>query len=141
MIVVCSQCGTLNQVPAERIGHGPNCGQCKSALLPDHPIELTDASFERFIAKNELPVVVDFWAAWCGPCRTMAPHFAEAASQMRGRALFAKLDTDAAPTVSARLGIRSIPTVAIFHAGRELTREAGARPAGEIVRWVEGEID
>ncbi|MFT3735202.1 MAG: thioredoxin TrxC [Rhodocyclaceae bacterium] len=135
-IVACHHCQTLNRVPAERAEQNPVCAQCKQLLLPDHPIELTDANFERVITKTELPVLVDFWATWCGPCQGMAPHFARVAAQLKGQALLAKLDTDANPHTAARFGIRSIPTLILFRDGQELKRQAGAMQAGQILQWL-----
>lgn len=137
MEIVCPHCQAINRVPAERLQDGPICGACKQPILPAAPIELTADNFDTLLARSGLPVVVDFWAPWCGPCRTMAPWFAEAARQLHGRAVLAKLDTEAHPALAARFGIRSIPTLAIFKAGQEVAREAGARPAAEIVRWAE----
>ncbi len=140
MELVCPNCNTINRVPEARLGDGPVCGRCGAGLAGDVPVELGEAGFERYLARSGLPVLVDFWAAWCGPCRAMAPQFAQAARAMAGRVLFAKLDTEAAPGVSARLGIRSIPTLALFSGGRELARASGAMPAAELVRWVEGQL-
>ncbi|MBS1210708.1 MAG: thiol reductase thioredoxin [Proteobacteria bacterium] len=136
MEIVCSHCKTINRVPTERILDGPACGACKQPILPPEPVELTAANFDTVITRSGLPVVIDFWAPWCGPCRAMAPMYADAAKQLHGRAVLAKLDTEAHPNIAARFGIRSIPTLAIFKAGQEVAREAGARPAAEIVRWV-----
>lgn len=140
MEIVCPHCKAINRVPAERLQDNPVCGACKQVILPDHPIELTADNFDALIERSGLPVVVDFWAPWCGPCRAMAPMFAEAAKQLHGRAILAKLDTDAQPAIAARFGIRSIPTLAIFKNQGEVAREAGARPAAEIVRWVEAQL-
>lgn len=136
MEVVCAHCKTINRVPAERLLDGPVCGACKQPILPATPVELTTENFDAVITRSGLPVVVDFWAPWCGPCRSMAPMYADAAKLLHGRAVLAKLDTEAHPAIAARFGIRSIPTLAIFEAGREIARETGARPAQEIVRWI-----
>lgn len=137
MELVCPHCDTVNRVPEARVDDLPVCGRCGGPLLDGQPVALDEARFERFVSRNELPVLVDFWAQWCGPCRAMAPQFAEAAKAMRGRVLFAKVDTEAAQELSARLRIRSIPTLALFAGGREIARVSGAMPARELVRWVE----
>jgi thioredoxin 2 len=136
MLVVCPHCATLNRVPDDRLHDAPVCGQCGQEVLPPAPISLTDASFERFIAKSELPVVVDFWAEWCGPCKMMAPQFDQAAKLLQGRAVLAKVETDANPQVSVRNRIRSIPTLALYRVGQEVKRQSGVMPAQELVRWV-----
>ncbi|MEO8523755.1 MAG: thioredoxin TrxC [Caldimonas sp.] len=137
MLIVCPHCLTTNRVPAERLQESPTCGHCKKELLGSAPVALDDASFDKVVAKTELPVVVDFWAEWCGPCHAMAPQYAQAAARMKGRALFAKVDSDASPRTSARFAVRSIPTLLLMKGGRELKRQAGATQASQIVDWVE----
>jgi thioredoxin 2 len=133
--VPCPHCGATNRIPASRLAESPVCGKCKSPLLPSEPVELDGASFDRQIG-GDLPVVVDFWAAWCGPCRTMAPHFARAAQMLAPRVRFAKLDTELAQGIAARYGIRSIPTLIVFRDGRELARQSGAMDANGLAQWV-----
>ncbi|MGB9148985.1 MAG: thioredoxin TrxC [Burkholderiales bacterium] len=137
MNLVCPTCGSLNRVLDERLQDEPICGRCKTRLLPESPIALDDISFERYANRSELILVVDFWAEWCGPCKSMAPEFANAASQMRGRALFAKVDTEAAAKTSVRFRVRSIPTMVLMRGGKEIDRAVGARSAREITAWVE----
>jgi thioredoxin 2 len=136
MLIVCPHCLTTNRVPEERLQESPTCGHCKKELLGATPVALDDASFDKVVAKTELPVVVDFWAEWCGPCHAMAPQYAQAAAQMKGRALFAKVDSDASPRTSARFSVRSIPTLLLMKGGREVKRQAGATQASQIVDWV-----
>ena len=132
----CAQCGAANRVPRERLSDTPICGRCKAHLFPEHPTALDDASFERYVSRSDVPVLVDFWATWCGPCKAMAPHFEQAAKALAGKVLLAKLDTDAAPQTSQRFAIQSIPTLVLFREGKEVARHSGAMSAGELATWV-----
>lgn len=139
MHLVCPFCGATNRIPDERLNDGPVCGSCKSPVLPIEPVNLTDASFAKFITANDLPVVVDFWADWCSPCKMMAPHFASAAKQVK-EVRFAKLDTEAAQATAARYGIRSIPTLILFKKGQEVARMSGAMGVAELAGWVRANV-
>ena len=131
--LVCTHCGVTNRIPAARLGHDPVCGRCQHELLDGRPLTLTDANAEAVLAGTTLPVLVDFWAPWCGPCQQMAPQFEAAARQLKGRALLVKVDSDQNPQLSRRFGIRSIPTLVRLERGRELRRQSGAVPAAQIV--------
>ena len=133
--IACAHCGATNRVPATRLEDDPTCGRCGQGLLTGEPVELTDANFEAVVGKTDLPVVVDFWAPWCGPCRMMAPVFEQAATQLKGRALLVKVNSDDNPLTASRFGIRSIPTLVKLDHGRELSRRSGALPAGQIVAF------
>ena len=138
--VVCPACSTTNRVARERLFAHPACGQCGQPLFAGLPIELTAASFERQVTANDLPVVVDFWAPWCGPCRMMAPAYEQAAAQLASRVRVAKLDTEAAPDIAARLRIRSIPTLVAFRNGREVARQSGAMDLPGLLAWVNANV-
>jgi thioredoxin 2 len=134
--IVCPHCNTTNRLPAERANAGPRCGICKKALFVGHPVELDEAGFERHIAGNDLPVVVDFWAPWCGPCRSMAPEYEKAAGMLEPGVRLAKVNTEEAQDLARRFNIRSIPTMALFRGGREIARQSGAMGAAAIANWV-----
>ncbi|WP_151448819.1 thioredoxin TrxC [Lacisediminimonas profundi] len=138
--VVCPHCSAVNRVPGERLAEQPVCGKCAQALFSGQPVELDQAGFERHLARNDLPLLVDFWAPWCGPCRTMAPAYAQAATQLEPAVRVAKVDTEQAQALAARMGIRSIPTLALFVGGREVARQAGAMDSRSIVAWARSHL-
>ena len=138
--IVCSHCHAVNRIPSERLAQHPRCGKCKEALFSGHPVELTGSSFQQHISRNDIPVVVDFWAAWCGPCKMMAPAYAQAAVKLEPRVRLAKLNTEQEQGIAAQFNIRSIPTLIIFKGGRELARQAGAMTAADIIRWISSHV-
>ncbi|PWB44605.1 MAG: thiol reductase thioredoxin [Rhodocyclales bacterium] len=136
LVIVCPHCSTANRVPAERLADQPTCGKCRQRLFAGHPVELDADSFDRHVGRSDIPVVVDFWAPWCGPCRMMAPAYAQAAHQLEPRYRLAKLNTEEAQEIAARFGIRSIPTIIVFRNGREIARQSAAMDTGNLVRWI-----
>ncbi|HEY0310415.1 MAG TPA: thioredoxin TrxC [Luteimonas sp.] len=140
VLVPCPACGALNRVPDGRLGEAPACGKCHQPLFTGKPLALDEAGFALHVERGGLPVLVDFWAPWCGPCRMMAPHFEQAAAQLEPRVRLAKVDTEAEPGLGGRFGIRSIPTLALFAGGREVARQAGAMGSADIVRWARAHL-
>jgi len=134
--LVCPHCNATNRVPSDKLQAELNCGKCHQPLLAAHPDNLGEAAFNAQLAKSDLPMVVDFWAPWCGPCRTMAPAYEKVSQDLQGRARFVKVNTEDEQGLAAKYNIRSIPTLAVFAGGRELARQPGAMSAPDLARWV-----
>ncbi len=133
--IVCAHCDAVNRIPVARLGEQPNCGKCHRRLFAARPVELNSANFERHVGRSDIPLLIDFWAPWCGPCKMMAPQFEQAARELEPRIRLARVNTEAEQGLAARFGIRSIPTLALFRGGREIARQSGAMAAADIVRW------
>ena len=134
--LVCPHCNATNRVPSDKLQAELNCGKCHQDLLTAHPDNLGETAFNAQLAKSELPTVVDFWAPWCGPCRTMAPAYEKVSQDLQGRARFVKVNTEDEQGLAAKYNIRSIPTLAVFAGGREIARQPGAMSAPDLARWV-----
>ncbi|WP_029916380.1 thioredoxin TrxC [Pelobacter seleniigenes] len=138
--LICPHCQAINRVPENKLSVHPNCGRCKEALFSGRPVELTSATFDRYLQQNDIPLLVDFWAPWCGPCKMMSPAFSEAAKDLEPRVRLAKFNTESDAGIGGRLNIRSIPTLVLFHKGVELARQSGAMERRMIVQWTKAKL-
>lgn len=135
--IVCPHCDGINRLPAAKLNDGGHCGKCKKPLFDGQVKSLSEANFQRHISRNDIPVVIDFWASWCGPCKMMAPIFEQAAAQLQPRYRLAKVNTEQHQSLAAQYGIQSIPTLAIFKQGREVARQAGAMQLPQLLQWIQ----
>ncbi|WOE41130.1 thioredoxin TrxC [Acinetobacter chinensis] len=140
MIIVCPACGAKNRVPEDKIESGPACGQCHQPLIPLAPIELNEQNFSNFISNSDLPVLIDLWAEWCGPCKMMAPHFAEVAKH-NPHVIFAKIDTETNPRLSSAFNVRSIPTLVLMNKTTEVARISGALRSPQLQQWLDQQLN
>lgn len=138
--IVCPKCNAINRFASDQLNNAPKCGKCHATLFSAEPVNLTTANFKKHITRNDIPVLVDFWAPWCGPCKSMAPAYAQAAQTLEPNIRVAKVDTEAEQSLGAQYGIRSIPTLALFKNGQEVARQAGAMSASDIVNWATSHI-
>jgi thioredoxin 2 len=138
--IPCTECNSINRLPDERLADGPKCGKCGAVLLPGSPVELSAGNFAQLTKKSDLPVVVDFWAPWCGPCKMMAPSFEQAAAMFATSAILAKLNTEDEPGLGGQYNVRSIPTLIVFKQGREAARQSGAMDLGNLQRFIQSHL-
>jgi thioredoxin 2 len=138
--LICGHCNAIVRVPAARLGESPRCPKCRHALFEGRPLALNAANFDKHLTRSDIPLVVDFWAPWCGPCRMMAPYYEQAAKEIEPKARLAKVNSDEEPALSARYGVRSIPTLVAFKRGREVARQSGAMDLNALLRWVDSAV-